>query len=79
MKVFVVLLFCVLLSSFLVILKFAMVSKRRWQERKKALLRMKDHWFEVYYYNLDRSKVKRREKKVINQEIKRRKLKLKLL
>ena len=40
---------------------------------------MKDHWFEVYYYNLDRSKVKRREKKFINQEIKRRKLKLKFL
>lgn len=71
--------FCVLLCVFFFAIKAMIRKKRCWQERKQALSRMTDDWFKVYYANLTNSKVKRREKKFINQEIKRRKLKLKFL
>lgn len=84
--IYIAMTFCVLLCVLFFAIKAmifaikAMIRKKRcWQERKQALSRMTDDWFKVYYYNLDRSKVKRREKKFINQEIKRRKLKLKFL
>lgn len=71
--------FCVLLCVLFFAVKTTIRKKRCWQERKQALSRMTDDWFKVYYANLTNSKVDRYEKKFINQEIKRRKLKLKFL
>lgn len=77
--IFVIVLFGVLLYALFCFVQITVRKKRYRQERKKALSRMTDAWFKVYCDGLTRVKVSRCEKKFINQEIKRRKLKIELL